>query len=270
MKEYLFENIDISVDGHIHTKLCHHAKGAMEEYVMSAIGRGLKKIIFLEHLEMGIHYFENTWLSKEDFDFYITEGERLQKKYADKLEIALGVEVGYNPRKVQELIKFLDQYSWDQIGISYHFLEAEGQVVNVVSRQKPNIEAMDRIGLDQVVAKYYTNLKEAVQKLPGTVLCHLDAVVRYHPRINELEINSELVCDVLDAVAAKQMSLEVNTSGFAMRDEQFPSCQWLLEAGKRNIPFVAGSDAHRPEDVGRYFDRLPNLLRSKKVKINPG
>ncbi|MCK5323822.1 MAG: hypothetical protein KAJ45_06725, partial [Desulfobulbaceae bacterium] len=26
------------------------------------------------------------------------------------------------------------------------------------------------------------------------------------------------------------------------------------------IPLAPGSDAHRPEDVGRCFDRLPNLL----------
>lgn len=255
----ILRNIDISVDGHIHTELCHHAKSGMEEYVVSAIHKGLQKIIFLEHLEMGIQYFESTWLSEKDFDFYFNEGERLRKKYSGALEIGLGVEVGYNPQKCNELIDFLEHYSWDRIGISYHFLEVDGQVVNVVSRQRTNIEAMDRIGIDRLVEKYYTNLKDAVQILPGTVLCHLDAVLRYHPRINALTINPDLVCDVLDAVVAKKMALEVNTSGFAMRDEQFPSCQWLLEAGKRNIPFVAGSDAHRPDDVGRYFDRLQNL-----------
>jgi hypothetical protein len=28
-----------------------------------------------------------------------------------------------------------------------------------------------------------------------------------------------------------------------------------------NIPLVAGSDAHCPEDVGRYFDRLAGLMK---------
>ena len=26
-----------SIDGHVHTKLCHHARGEMEEYVLAAI-----------------------------------------------------------------------------------------------------------------------------------------------------------------------------------------------------------------------------------------
>ena len=33
-------------------------------------------------------------------------------------------------------------------------------------------------------------------------------------------------------------------------------------AVERGIPLSAGSDAHRPEDVGRYFDRLPAYLAS--------
>ncbi len=228
----------------------------MEEFVLSAIKKGLKKIIFLEHLEMGIQYFESTWLSENDFEYYFSEGERLQKKYSGQLEIGLGVEVGFNPNMVSEIKEFLERYTWDRIGISYHFLEVDGKVANVVSRQKINLEIMDSIGLDRVIEKYYTDLKTAVCELPGTVLCHLDAVLRHHPRIDEININPVFVYEILDAVATKQMALEINTSGFAIRDEPYPSLHWLAEAEKRGIPFVTGSDAHKPEDVGRYFDRL--------------
>ena len=86
--------IDVKTDGHVHTRLCHHASGEMEEYVQAAIARGLEKIIFLEHLEMGIRYFESTWLSEEDFAYYFKEGERLREKYRGAVEIGLGVEVG--------------------------------------------------------------------------------------------------------------------------------------------------------------------------------
>jgi len=68
--------IDTSIDGHVHTKLCHHARGEMEEYVLAAIGKGLRKLIFLEHLEVGVNYFESTWLTEEDFNYYHDEGKR--------------------------------------------------------------------------------------------------------------------------------------------------------------------------------------------------
>ena len=39
----------------------------MEQYVQSAIGKGLRHMVFLEHLEEGINYPERTWLTEEDF-----------------------------------------------------------------------------------------------------------------------------------------------------------------------------------------------------------
>ena len=72
--------IDIYTDGHVHTSLCHHATGTMEDYVAAAIQKGLKHIVFLEHLEIGIQYFESTWLSEEDFSQYCQEGIRLKEK----------------------------------------------------------------------------------------------------------------------------------------------------------------------------------------------
>ena len=51
----------------MHTSLCNHAGGTMEEYVLAALERDLAAITFLEHLEAGISYFERTWLTETDF-----------------------------------------------------------------------------------------------------------------------------------------------------------------------------------------------------------
>jgi histidinol-phosphatase (PHP family) len=56
------------------------------------------------------------------------------------------------------------------------------------------------------------------------------------------------------------MSLEVNTSGYRIKNEPYPSRETLRKAIKKNIPLVAGSDARSPEDVGRDFDRLDGLI----------
>ena len=41
MKHATTPLIDITCDGHVHTALCQHAVGAMEDYVRAAIDRGL-------------------------------------------------------------------------------------------------------------------------------------------------------------------------------------------------------------------------------------
>jgi len=257
MKNYL---IDTTIDGHVHTKLCHHARGEMEEYVLAAINTGLRKLIFLEHLEVGINYFESTWLTEEDFNYYHEEGKRLQEKYQDRIEIGLGIEVGYNPKFLKETQRRLALHTWDRIGISYHFLETDSAHLNMVSSKQVNIDAMDQFGVHEIVTRYYKNLQNAVEKLPGQVLCHIDAVLRHHPNVVMTQEHNALIDELLDSVARNNMSLEVNTSGYRIKDEPSPSLDILRKAIKKNIPLVAGSDAHRPEDVGRHFDRLPGLM----------
>jgi histidinol-phosphatase (PHP family) len=235
--------------------------GEMEEYVLAATQKGLRKLIFLEHLEVGINYFESTWLTEDDFDFYHREGKRLQGKYKGKIEIGLGVEVGYNPRFLEEIQQRLALHTWDRIGISYHFLETDSDHLNMVSSRQINIERLDKLGVDEVVTQYYADLLEAVEKLPGQVLCHIDAVLRHHPQVIFSAEHHGLIDELLDAVARKKMAIEVNTSGYRTKDEPYPSVAILKKAVERNISLVAGSDAHRPEDVGRYFDRLPELMK---------
>ncbi len=253
--------IDTTVDGHVHTRLCHHARGEMEDYVVSAIDRGLNKIFFLEHLEVDINYFESTWLTDADFDYYHAEGKRLQDKYKDIIAIGLGVEVGYNPRNLKQIRQKLARHAWDRIGISYHFFETNSRHYNMVSRKQVNVDTLDQFGVDKVINIYYQNLLEAVENLPGQVLCHIDAVLRHHPEVSFTTEHYDRIDKLLAAVAKKNMALEVNTSGYKTRDEPYPSLTILKKAVNRKIPLMAGSDAHRPEDVGRFFDRLPELMR---------
>jgi len=254
--------IDITVDGHVHTYLCHHAVGTLEDYVQAAIKKGLAGIIFLEHLEAGINYPESTWLTAEDFDAYFHTGRELRKKYQGIVKIGLGVEVGYNPDCVAEITAELSRYQWDRIGISYHYMKADGRHFNMVSRRQSNIDALDRLGVDNVVSSYLKTLRQAVELLPGHVLCHFDAVLRHHPRIRFTTEHLALIGELLDVVAKKNMAIEINTSGYDIRNEPYPALPFLKEAARRAITLLPGSDAHRPADVGRYFERLPALVKN--------
>ena len=249
-------HIDHTTDGHVHTKYCHHAHGEMIDYVEAAIAAGLKRLIFLEHLESGINYFESTWLSEAEFALYRAEGERLREAYQGRIEIGLGVEVGYNPQRVAEILAFLKHHSWDRVGVSFHYYEIDGQHYNVVSRRKANLEPLGSHGVERVIADYFATLLEAVVTLPGTGLCHLDAVLRHHPEVHFTAAHQHRISEILQAMAAKGMTLEVNTSGFPHRGEQYPTQAILEEAAALGVPLVAGSDAHRPSEVGRYFERL--------------
>lgn len=252
--------IDLKSDGHVHTRFCNHASGEMEDYVRAALTKGLESITFLEHLEAEIRYPERTWLTDTDFDSFFQEGNRLREKYQGALTINLGVETGFNPSAVARLREMLARYPWDRVGLSYHFFSNGNQHFNMVSRRPENMTGLAALGLDRVLSGYFAGLIQAVRDIDGQVLCHVDAVMRHYPHLSFNRSHWQQVEQLLDLVAQKNMGLELNTSGFAIRGEPYPCQRIVAMAIRRNIPLIPGSDAHRPDQVGRYFDRLPEFL----------
>ncbi|MFH1217535.1 MAG: histidinol-phosphatase HisJ family protein [Pseudomonadota bacterium] len=252
--------IDITTDGHVHTRLCHHAIGEMEDYVQSAVETGLRKIIFLEHYETGISYFECTWLTDDDFAYYREEGQRLAAKYRGVIDVGVGVEVGANPERLHETVDFLHRYAWDRIGLSYHYVREGEDFVNVVSRRQGNLDLMRKIGYERIADSYFAGLRQALEVIPANVICHLDAVLRHCPDFAFSDRHVVAMRGILALMKERKVALEVNTSGFALRNESFPAPWIVREAMGMGISVVAGSDAHRPEDVGRFFEKLPFLF----------
>lgn len=236
----------------------------MEEYVEAALDKSLQEIIFLEHMEAGIEYFKRSWLTEQDFDYYFREGERLQKKYQKYIRIGIGVEVGYNPSGASELQQRLTQRRWSRIGISNHYLHIAGreQHLNLLGYTTQNRDLAVAIGTTFILEQYFANLREAVIALPGTVLCHLDAALRYVEDLEYTKRHLELVDSLLQAVKQKGMAIEINTSGIPGRGEPFPARSFLKRAIDFEIPLLAGSDAHTPKDVGRHFDILADYINS--------
>jgi histidinol-phosphatase (PHP family) len=230
----------------------------MEEYVQSAVQKGLQHLIFLEHMEEGIVTPHPSWLSENDFDNYFSEGQRLKIKYRDLIRIGLGVECGYNPDCKKKLQARLSARKWDQIGISCHFLKIKGEEehLNLFSRRPQHIERALRLGTENLFSRYLETLHEAISVLNGSLLCHLDAAFRWVPghRLNNqhyLQIDK-----LLRTAAAKDMSLEINSSGIKIRGEVFPDTRIRSLAQAHGLSFQLGSDAHRPEDVGSGFKLL--------------
>lgn len=255
-------SIDIRSDSHVHTSMCRHAVGTMEEYVKAAIDKGLKRITFLEHLEEGIDCFPRTWLTEEDFDFYFAEGRRLRACYDGFIEIGLGVEIGYNPDCTEQITRRLQNRTWDLVGLSYHFCKVPGRKkhLNLLSKKQKNIDLVSRYGPSNLLRHYLESLIQAVHTIPAQMLCHLDAGLRYQPDLVFSDIHLELLQQLLEAVKQASMSLEINTSGYPVRGEPFPRPEIIRQAHGMGITLKASSDAHKPSEVGRYFEQLPEII----------
>ena len=255
-------SVDAGFDGHVHTYLCNHAKGTMEEYVVAAINRGLHTLCFLEHLELGITYHQQSWLNEQDFALYFKEGNRLKEAYKDHLTILLGVEAGYNPEQQTQFASLLRAYPWDRIGLSRHFYRIGDKHFNLLSRQPTSLAQLIEYGPELIMEAYFDSLLEALQIIEHCdVVCHLDACLRHAPEGRLSEKNNIQIDAILDLMQKKRIALEVNTSGFALRKAPFPEATILHRAMKRGLQLTPGSDAHNPQQVGRYFSQLNDYLQ---------
>jgi len=231
----------------------------MEEYVLSAVDRGLSCITFLEHLECGIIYSHRTWLERKHFREYFRQGKQLQKLYGERITVRLGVEAGYNPAAVDQLRDMLSSFPFEHIGLSYHYYFNGNRHLNMVSRRPENVKALVAAGTEHVLTEYFSGLIQACSELPCDKICHLDAVLRHVPGISLTKHHYNQITQLLTVMMKKDMGLEVNTAGITLRSHPYPAKNIVRQAQGLGIPLVAGSDAHRPDQVGRHFVQLAGL-----------
>jgi histidinol-phosphatase (PHP family) len=108
-------------------------------------------------------------------------------------------------------------------------------------------------------------------------VAHLDLIKQ--PGKPVLATNRGDVEDVLEACLAREMSVEINTSGTRKEVEETYPCNEIIRLMlERKVAIVTGSDAHAPSQVGMYFHQLQGkhserlterLVRYRGRKMEP-
>lgn len=240
------------VDYHLHTKRCGHAVGEMAQYVERAIDIGLSEIGFADHLPL-LHTMDRTLtMSWDDFPFYLADVERLRASYPE-ITVKLGVEVDYIKGRVGEIAAILNEYDFDFILGSVHFIDGWGVDDR---RNMDNYELYDPVDLFK---RYFSLLREAAASGLFDILAHPDLIKKYNfrPNIDATEIFAEAAGEI----AAADIAIEVSSAGLRKPvGEIYPGPQFLKACSEAGVPVSLGSDAHRPDDVGRDFDKVIESL----------
>ncbi len=157
------------IDYHIHTPLCNHAVGEMREYVEAAVKKGLVEICFLDHLIVSGSGQKNS-MSIEGVSGYYDQIQILKEQYQGLITISAGLEVDFDPENVHKVEKILNQFSFDAIGGSVHFVDG----VNVASRH----EAIAISPSDEriLVRKYFEALNQMLEYRYFDFICHFDVI----------------------------------------------------------------------------------------------
>lgn len=247
------------IDYHTHHYRCGHAVGSLEEYVQSAIAKGLVEIGLSDHMPL-LHvdpadYYPEMAMPMEELPRYVEECLTLQEKYKDRIAIRVGLEGDYIEGCEEKIADIVHAYPWDYVIGSVHFL---GTWDVTDFRQVHQWEGRSVI---EVYEQYY----DAVEKAAATGLYdfigHIDAIKRFGYRPEE-DV-TDLEDRALAAVAKNGLAIELNAAGIhTAAKEMYPSRRMLERARAYDIPITYGSDAHHPERIAQKGDEAEALLKS--------
>ncbi len=238
-------------DYHMHTPRCNHAEGRMEEYVEQAIANGLVEIGFSDH--MPVMPEAHLCMGFDELPGYVDELRSVQERYGDRISIKLGCEMDIEFDRVDDIKKILSGYDFDYVIGSVHYLDSwpfDQEQYSDVFEKEPVMDIYRRF-FDRIIAGMETGLYDTVG--------HIDNIkcMGYRPEdslANEYE-------RVAEAARANDLVVEINMSGMDKpAGEQYPTEEFLAALNRHAVPVTAGSDSHKPKQVGRYFDRALELL----------
>lgn len=275
---------------HTHSSFCD-GKGSLEEYVESAIGRGMVALGFSGHAPLP---FPNEWtMSEENLPAYLEDVRRLRDTYRGSIEIYLGLEADYLDASHNPASQRYEELGLDyRIGSAHHIHSPEqGAYVPVDSTP----EEIDRLlketfsgNVPAMVTAYYEAVREMVKTGGFEILGHLDLIKKHNAgsryfdenddwyreevertlrviagHVGTPEGHTEVVGAHTDGKEARFPIIEVNTGAMARgyTDEPYPS-PWIIErAAQLGLPIMLNADAHRPEWVDYAFETADNIIR---------
>ncbi len=260
-------------DYHVHTPMCGHARGTMEESVQCALRKGFSEVGIADHLPL--LYTDDPTLSMrpEDLPLYVDSVLGLKDRFRERIEVRLGIEADYYPETLVDVVRMLEAHPFDYVIGSVHIL---GDWIFDDPREEGRYEDVD---IDELYIAYLEAEKEMVATGLYDIVGHADLVKKFDRRAS-IDL-TPLYRELLSEMKRMGVCFEVNTAGLRWPvGEIYPEPGFVRLAAELGVPVTLGSDSHCPEDVGRDFDLALELLRDsgyreaatfkgRKIKLVP-
>ena len=247
-------------DCHLHSHHSGDSTAPMEDMINQGISLGLKTMCFTEHNDFDFPGTEEEpseiWILNTDS--YLYELIRLKEKYADRIELLFGVELGLQPECFRKNAVYARSYDFDFIIGSSHICHGKDPYYPAFFEGRSEKEAY---------REYFESILENIRKFQNfDVYGHLDYVVRYGPNMDRdysYREHREILDSILTELIKNEKGIEINTSGIAKGMRDFHPCMDIVkryhELGGELI--TVGSDAHKPEQIAASFDRVSHFLQ---------
>jgi histidinol-phosphatase (PHP family) len=250
----------VKIDYHVHTSYTWDAKGNVEDYCKIAENKGIEEIVFTNHFIPFLLNIPKGSITKDGIEKNFKEIEEANKKY--NLKIKIGLEIDYNIAYEKIIENILNEYQFDFILGSIHFIDG----IDIIGNQA-SIFFKDK-SMHEAYERYFLELKKLSESGLIDVLAHPDYIrrsaIKYYGRDFIFENNKEIIEELIDSMIRNDVGVEVNTSGYRHGlNDSFPKLEFLKFCFKKGLRKITiGSDAHSPEYLASYLDKGIEKIKS--------
>lgn len=262
----------MKIDYHMHFEYGSYDLDWVRGFFESAKERGLDEIGISEHShtfkefeelyyedlildDSEIGSFQQKWLKTNKFKYTIDEYfsfmEKVKKKYPNT---KVGIEV-CNFKNQEKVKAILQNYPFDYIIGSIHFLDGWGYDASKL------IKIWDTVDLKYIYETYTKEVENMLSSGEYDILGHPFNIrlFKYFPDF-DVKPYIERVCQIMKD---KDVAIDINTGTFYRYPvkEISPYGEFMEIAKKYNLKIITSSDAHKPEDCGRYIDDAVNYAK---------
>ena len=253
---------------HSHCSFCD-GRAPLEEFVKEAIRQGFYSYGVSSHAPLP---FPTQWTMEwEQMEAYLDEFNNLRQKYADEIELYVGLEIDYlNEESNPSVARFTELPLDYRIGSVHLLYDAAGEVVDIDCSPAVFKERVDRhfngdvLG---VVRMYFDRLFRMVELGGFDVLGHADKMHYnascYHPGLLDEPWYEALMKDYFSLVASRGYLVEINTKAYDSLGTFYPNSRYWELMKEYQIKVLVNSDAHYPERINAGRMEALRLLQAK-------
>jgi len=245
---------------HVHTNCCD-GSNTVEQMAQAAIGQGMKSLGFSGHATIP---FDLRYCTQPDgWTSYIQQVQECQKKYADKIEIFLGVEDDYYAVRPD----FPRDYT---IGAT-HYMEYNGEIY-FVDETKENLQKAIREGFGndpyKMTSYYFSIVADIPAKTHCDFIAHFDLVTKFNEDGSMFDQEDprylQPALEVLEALCQKDAVFEINTGAISRgyRTKPYPSQTLLRAIYDFGGAIVLNCDSHCTEHICSYLPEAVQLAEA--------
>ena len=248
-------------DCHLHTSHSGDSDAPMEEMILQGISQGLTTMCFTEHNDFDYPVTEMDPEGKFvlNVDSYLYDLIQLREKYADKIRILFGLELGLQPSVMRQNAVLAKSYDFDFIIGSSHLVRGQDPYYPEFYEGRTDEDAY---------REYFESILENIRKFSNfDVYGHLDYVVRYGKTKDEnysWEQYKDIFDEILKQLIDKEKGIEINTGGLKRGMRDLHPCLGILKRYKElgGEIVTIGSDSHDTAHIADHFDRAREALEA--------